>query len=209
MDNNRTFKGTFNLGNICSMCGKEGHNKIAFENGIFHFCKMHAIEICMNQRVSRDNGVIHLIEGVNYQVGSKKVQKTDIVIDTPFGTIVYARGGSDRGMLFDNDHFFENVCSLCGAVDTLYPEFIGNKRAYKCSSCKQLAVGITQEKWEESMAEGEAEAKMDKACEEGVEIFHKINPALEAFTELDGKTVKEAMLQDKHTPCVFYERFFL
>lgn len=44
---------------------------------------------------------------------------------------------------------YTNICSKCGSENTLYPYWIGKRRAYKCEKCNQIARGITKKKWKE------------------------------------------------------------
>jgi len=42
-----------------------------------------------------------------------------------------------------------NICRECGAENTLWPHWIGRKRAYKCEACGKLSRGVTRKKYQE------------------------------------------------------------
>jgi len=42
---------------------------------------------------------------------------------------------------------FRNVCEKCGAKNTLWPEWKGKKRFYRCEACGKIAKGITISQW--------------------------------------------------------------
>lgn len=40
-----------------------------------------------------------------------------------------------------------NICSKCGAENTLYPMWKGRRVLHRCEACGELARGITKAKW--------------------------------------------------------------
>jgi hypothetical protein len=42
---------------------------------------------------------------------------------------------------------FHNICTKCGAINTLYPEWYGSRVLHRCEKCEQFSNGTTLAKW--------------------------------------------------------------
>ena len=43
---------------------------------------------------------------------------------------------------------FTNICPHCGAENTIWPVWLGRKRAYKCENCNKFTRGVTKAAYE-------------------------------------------------------------